>query len=107
MDRNTIKAYFAASASHHANGNSWCHVDSCGGSYASYRINIWGLKSPEENWQKKNRNMIAQQVTNIDIWPRLMVRLVVHVYGVCVCACILSMNPCCHDKGFLKYCIRL
>ena len=28
--------------------------------------------------------MIAQQVTDIDIWPRLMVRLVVCVYGVCV-----------------------
>ena len=51
--------------SHDADGNSWCHVDSCGGSYAAYRINIWELKSPEEN-QKKNCTMIAQQVTNIE-----------------------------------------
>ena len=65
MDRNAIKTHLAAPANHDANGNSWCHVDSCGGSYAAYRINIWGLKSPEEN-RKKNRNMIAQQVANIE-----------------------------------------
>ena len=65
MDRNAIKTHLADPANHDASGNSWCHVDTCGGSYAAYRINIWGLKSPEEN-QKNNRNMIAQQVKNLE-----------------------------------------
>ena len=65
MDRNAIRTYLAAPENHDANGNLWCHVDCCGGSYTAYRVNIWGLKSTEEN-KKKNRNMIGQQIHNIE-----------------------------------------
>ena len=39
-------------ANHEQDGNAWCHVGTCQGSYQAYRINIWGLQKHEEN--KKN-----------------------------------------------------
>ena len=46
------------------NLNLWCHQEECAGTYQPYRINIWGLKKTDQNWDE-SRLMLPQQVTNI------------------------------------------
>ena len=50
----------------HANddGNLWCHLEGCQGTYTPYRINLWGLRTPDQN-KEDGKQMIAQQVQNV------------------------------------------
>ena len=46
------------------NGNLWCHMEGCKGTYTPYRVNIWGLRKPETN-MKEGWQMVEQQVRYI------------------------------------------
>ena len=46
------------------NGNLWCHMEGCKGTYTPYRVNIWGLRKPETN-KKEGWQMVEQQVRYI------------------------------------------
>ena len=62
MTLRDMKDYVATSADD--NGNLWCHLEGCKDTYTPYRVNVWGLRTPDQN-REDGRQMVAQQVTNI------------------------------------------
>ena len=57
-----MQDYLRKNADH--NGNLWCHCEGCTGTYAPYRINIWGLRNTEAN-KGEGKQMTKQQVVNV------------------------------------------
>lgn len=92
VDRRGIRGHIHGN--HDIDGNAWCHVGSCSGSYQAYRINIWGIQSPEEN-RRVGRNLVAQQALNIE-------RHLEKVHGAYICICIHSYDHVC-----VCACVRL
>ena len=45
-------------------GNLWCQLEGCAGTYKPYRVNIWRLRKTEQN-REESQLMLTQQVTNI------------------------------------------
>ena len=62
MSMYEMKHHLATNADQ--DGNLWCHLEGCKGTYTPYRVNIWGLRKPETN-KKEGRQMVEQQVRNI------------------------------------------
>ena len=62
MSLKDMKEHVATNADD--NGNLWCHLEGCKGSYTPYRVNVWGLRTPAKN-QEDGRQMIGQQVNNV------------------------------------------
>ena len=50
----------------HANeeGDLWCQLEGCAGTYQPYHVNIWRLRKTEQN-REEPQLMLTQQVTNI------------------------------------------
>ena len=46
------------------NGNLWCHLEGCKDTYTLYRVNVRGLRTPNQN-REDGRQMVTQQVNNI------------------------------------------
>ena len=45
-------------------GDLWCQLEWCTGTYTPYHVNIWGLRKTAEN-REEGHLMVKQQVTNI------------------------------------------
>ena len=61
MSLKDMKQHIVDNADH--NGNLWCHLEGCKGTYTPYRINLWGLKTPTKN-REDGRQMVEQQLNN-------------------------------------------
>ena len=62
MIMNEMKTHNATNANDE--GNLWCHLEGCRGTYTPYRVNTWGLWKTEAN-RKEGHQMVTQQVQNI------------------------------------------
>ena len=57
-----MKDYVATNADD--SGNLWCHLEGCKNTYSPYRVNVWGLRTPNQN-REDGRQMVTQQVNNV------------------------------------------
>ena len=61
VDRAQIRAHLRDTNNHDPDGNAWCHLDGCIGTYTAYRLNIWGLQATAIN-RRAGKDKVAQQV---------------------------------------------
>ena len=69
VDRAQIRSHLRDTNNHDPDGNAWCHLDGCGGTYTAYRLNIWGLQATAN--RRAGKDKVAQQVVNGNAWCHL------------------------------------
>ena len=62
MTMGEMKAHIATNADDQ--GNLWCHLEGCRGTYTPYRVNVYGLRKTATN-REEGHQMVPQQVQNV------------------------------------------
>ena len=94
VGRADIRVHLRDSNHHDSQGNAWCHLDGCEGTYTAYRVNIWDLQATATNRQS-GKDKVAQQVVNLE-------NHLLKVHGTskfnieysCVCVCVVNLRMC-------------
>ena len=92
VDRAEIRAHLRDTNNHDPDGNAWCHLDGCRGTYTAYRINIWGLQATTAN-RRAGKDKVAQQVVNLENHLSKAHGTSKFCVCVCVCVCVLVSFP--------------